>query len=135
MKHLSTTPFLEKEIKFLLVKKEKSLCSVKPILSNLNNILNKNITKEKFGVVVTDGKCRKRRKKETKHLARLFVSTETGGSQDPTTAIMVTLPLFLLFILLSCSKSQEDFLDQHQKWNYREGGRKSQWWFSMGGME
>ncbi|OWK59326.1 hypothetical protein RLOC_00007895 [Lonchura striata] len=39
---------------------------------------------------------------------------------------MVTLPLFLLFILLPCSKSQ-DFLDQHQKWNYREGGRRSQW--------
>ncbi|KFW06055.1 hypothetical protein N326_09395, partial [Eurypyga helias] len=34
---------------------------------------------------------------------------------------MVTLPLFLFFILLPCSKSQEDFLDQDQKWNYREG--------------
>lgn len=81
---------------------------------------------------MTDGKWRKRRKKEIKHLARLFVSTETGGSQDPTTAIMVTLPL-LLFILLPCSKSQEDFLDQ--QWNYREGGRRSQWWFSMGGVQ
>ncbi|KAM3673508.1 uncharacterized protein VK521_002334 isoform 1-T1 [Ammospiza maritima maritima] len=49
---------------------------------------------------------------------------ETGESQDPTTAIMVTPPLFLLFILLPCSKSQEDFLDQHQKWNYREGADK-----------
>uniref|UniRef100_A0A8D2MG58 Uncharacterized protein n=1 Tax=Zonotrichia albicollis TaxID=44394 RepID=A0A8D2MG58_ZONAL len=37
---------------------------------------------------------------------------------------MVTPPLFLLFILLPCSKSQEDFLDQHQKWNYREGADK-----------
>ncbi|KFP70205.1 hypothetical protein N310_06852, partial [Acanthisitta chloris] len=37
---------------------------------------------------------------------------------------MVTLPLFFLFILLPCSKSQEDFLDQHQKWNYREGADK-----------
>ncbi|KFV13487.1 hypothetical protein N340_10722, partial [Tauraco erythrolophus] len=37
---------------------------------------------------------------------------------------MVTLALFLLFILLPCSKSQEDFLDQHQKWNYREGADK-----------
>ncbi|KFQ71475.1 hypothetical protein N335_07526, partial [Phaethon lepturus] len=37
---------------------------------------------------------------------------------------MVTLPLFLFFILLPCSKSQEDFLDQHQKWNYREGADK-----------
>ncbi|KFW87261.1 hypothetical protein N305_13943, partial [Manacus vitellinus] len=37
---------------------------------------------------------------------------------------MVTLTLFLLFILLPCSKSQEDFLDQHQKWNYREGADK-----------
>ncbi|KFP18403.1 hypothetical protein Z169_14541, partial [Egretta garzetta] len=37
---------------------------------------------------------------------------------------MVTLPLFLFFVLLPCSKSQEDFLDQHQKWNYREGADK-----------
>ncbi|KFO89655.1 hypothetical protein N320_04228, partial [Buceros rhinoceros silvestris] len=34
---------------------------------------------------------------------------------------MVTLPLFLFFVLLPCSKSQEDFLDRHHKWNYREG--------------
>ncbi|RMC03315.1 hypothetical protein DUI87_20510 [Hirundo rustica rustica] len=54
----------------------------------------------------------------------IVCSYETGGSQDPTTAIMVTLPLFLLFILLPCHKSQEDFLDQHQKWNYREGADK-----------
>ncbi|KFP95031.1 hypothetical protein N329_08415, partial [Haliaeetus albicilla] len=37
---------------------------------------------------------------------------------------MVTLPLLLFFILLPCSKSQDDFLDQHQKWNYREGADK-----------
>ncbi|KFV88961.1 hypothetical protein N327_07479, partial [Fulmarus glacialis] len=36
---------------------------------------------------------------------------------------MVTLPLFLFFVLLPCSKSQEEFLD-HQKWNYREGADK-----------
>uniref|UniRef100_A0A8C3DVK4 Uncharacterized protein n=2 Tax=Corvus moneduloides TaxID=1196302 RepID=A0A8C3DVK4_CORMO len=124
MKHLSTPLLLEMEVKFISVKKKSPCASVKPRLSNFNNILNKNITKEKFGVVVTDGKWRNRRKKEIKHLARLFVSTETGGSQDPTTAIMVTLPLLLLFILLPCSKSQEDFLDQHQKWNYREGADK-----------
>ncbi|XP_076192403.1 uncharacterized protein LOC143159454 [Aptenodytes patagonicus] len=37
---------------------------------------------------------------------------------------MVTLPLFLFFVLLPCSKSREEFLDQHQKWNYREGADK-----------
>ncbi|KFZ48945.1 hypothetical protein N338_11505, partial [Podiceps cristatus] len=37
---------------------------------------------------------------------------------------MVTLPLFLFFVLLPGSKSQEDFMDQHQKWNYREGADK-----------
>ncbi|KFU84551.1 hypothetical protein M959_06735, partial [Chaetura pelagica] len=36
---------------------------------------------------------------------------------------MVTL-LFLFFILLPCTKSQEDFLNHHQKWNYREGADK-----------
>ncbi|OXB73067.1 UNVERIFIED_CONTAM: hypothetical protein H355_006901 [Colinus virginianus] len=34
---------------------------------------------------------------------------------------MMTLPLFLFFILLPCSKSQEDFLDLSLKWDYREG--------------
>ncbi|KGL85666.1 hypothetical protein N309_00091, partial [Tinamus guttatus] len=37
---------------------------------------------------------------------------------------MMTLPLFLFFVLLPCSKCQKDFEDQHQKWNYREGADK-----------
>ncbi|KFQ17110.1 hypothetical protein N331_04175, partial [Merops nubicus] len=37
---------------------------------------------------------------------------------------MVTLPLLLFFILSPCSESQEDFLDQHQTWNYRAGADK-----------
>lgn len=48
--------------------------------------------------------------------------------------MMVTLPLFLFFILLPFSKSQDDLLDQHQKWNYREGG-KTWWWVSMGAVQ
>ncbi|KFO96036.1 hypothetical protein N300_13141, partial [Calypte anna] len=37
---------------------------------------------------------------------------------------MVTLPLFVLLIIFPCSKSQEDILGQHLKWDYREGADK-----------
>ncbi|KAM9028582.1 uncharacterized protein PRD47_013522 isoform 3-T4 [Ara ararauna] len=49
---------------------------------------------------------------------------EQGEVKILRTGMMVTLPLFLFFILLPFSKSQEDFLDQHQEWNYREGADK-----------
>lgn len=121
--------------RFVLVKKKSPSASVKARLSNLNNILKKYIIKEKFRVGVTGGRWRRRAKREMKQWAIFFVSTEQGKVKVLQTAIMVTLPLFLFFVLLPCSKSQEDFLDQHQKWNYREGGKRRWWWVSLGSLE
>lgn len=90
----------------------------------MNNILKKYIIREKFRVGGTGGKWRRRGKREIKLSETFFVSTEQGKVKVLRTATMVTLPLFLFFVLLPCSKSQEDFLDQHQKWNYREGGKR-----------
>eukprot|EP00076_Gallus_gallus_P023169 XP_015144850.1 heme-binding protein 1 isoform X2 [Gallus gallus] len=59
---------------------------------------------------------------------RVLKQVECGKEQGKVkvlrTTIMVTLPLFLFFILLPCSKSQEDFLDHSLKWDYREGADK-----------
>uniref|UniRef100_A0A669PR38 Uncharacterized protein n=2 Tax=Phasianus colchicus TaxID=9054 RepID=A0A669PR38_PHACC len=59
------------------------------------------------------------------HPRRTVLKTaEQGKVKVLRTTIMVTLPLFLFFILLPCSKSQEDFLDYNLKWDYREGADK-----------
>lgn len=124
-------PIAWKKVRCFVPMKKSPSASVEAMLSSLKNVSKKYTTREKFGVQVTDG--RQRGKREIKQLARFSVSTEQGKVKVLRTTIMVTLPLFLFFILLPCSKSQEDFLDHSLKWDYREGGKRW-WWVNTGGI-